>query len=136
MAEFGGEHAQGDGQVGFADAGRAQQDDVAALMKKAAGGELVEEPFIERGLLGEIETGEALLIGQVGELEVKANGFVVPAAEFALEQVAEEMGITPAGGGGLLGRLVELLPSDGEAELLQAAHGKLLHHEAHWQASW
>jgi hypothetical protein len=38
MAEFSGNDPKRDGQVGLSNAPRAEQDDVAAFAKKAAGG--------------------------------------------------------------------------------------------------
>lgn len=62
MSHLGSEHAERDGQMSFADAGRAEEDHVASLMQKSSGGEFVDQAFVDRGLFAEVEDVEAFLI--------------------------------------------------------------------------
>jgi hypothetical protein len=58
VAGLGGGDPEGDGEVGCADAGRAEQQDVAALLDEAKGRELGDERPVEVGLEVEVEPGQ------------------------------------------------------------------------------
>ena len=60
VAEFGSDDAQGDGEVGLADAGRTQEQDVATFGQEAASGEFLQQAPVDGRLEGEVEVGEAL----------------------------------------------------------------------------
>src|SRR6266700_575405 len=100
------EHTQSNSQMSFTHAGRTEKDDVAAFMQEAACGQFVDELFVDRRLLLEVEGVEPFLIGQVGELQIQAHSFFVTETQLSIEQVAEEVSVGPTGSSGLLSGLV------------------------------
>lgn len=108
MSHVRGQYAERDGEVRLADAWRTKEDDIAALVQETPGRQLIEDALVERWLLMELEVGEMLLIGQVGELEVETYRLLVAETHLGIEQITEEVGIRPARGSGL----VELLLRD------------------------
>lgn len=135
MAHLGRQDAEGDGQVCLADSGRPQQDHVAAFAQISARGQLVDDPAVERGLFLEAEVIQQLLIGQVGELQVEPDRFVMTEAGLGIEQIAQEVRVGPTRRGGLLCGLIQLLAGDIEAEILECAGGLLFVMDAHRLAS-
>ena len=61
--------AEGDGEVRFADAGRAEDQDVLRLGEKAAGREFADEALIDRRLEFELEVVEGLHGREVRDLQ-------------------------------------------------------------------
>ena len=122
---------RGDGEMGFTHAGWAEQDDVASLGEEAAGGQLLDERPIKRGLEGEVEVGQPLEVGQRGEAQVGLDGAGFAGGEFGLEEPAQEVGVTPARRGGLLGDGVELGVGRGGPDLFEGFEGELFVGDAH-----
>ncbi len=89
------------------------------LVQEAPRRELIENALVERGLLVELKVDELLLVGQVGELQIKAHCLLMTEGDLGIEQIAEKVRVGPACRGGLLCGLVELLFCHIEAELLQ-----------------
>ena len=58
--------AQGGGQMGFAHAGRAEEDHVFSVFQKAHSGQLIDLALINRGLEGEIEVVQGFLNREAG----------------------------------------------------------------------
>lgn len=116
--------------------GGAEEHDVTALLQEASGGQFVNETWVDGRLLGEVEAVEPFLVGQVGKLQVQAHSLLMAEAQLAFEQVAEEVGVGPVGGSGLLGGLIELLFGHRESQLLQSRTGLLFVGNAHEVASW
>ena len=108
VAHLAGEHAQRDGQMGFADAGRAEEDEVAAFAQVAAGGQFFDEPPVDGGLRRVIKVFEPFQGRELCELEVDLDGLAMTFGDFAVEQMAEEVAVGPALGTGLLGGGVEM----------------------------
>src|SRR5437773_6361095 len=67
--------AEPHGEVGFADAGRAEQDDIFPVLDEVAGGERLDLLLVERGLVAEVEGLEALDEGKAGQ--ARAHGDVL-----------------------------------------------------------
>ena len=123
VAEFRASHAQGDGQVGFADAGRAEEDDVAAFAQIPAGGQFVDQLGVERGLGLKIKVGQTLYRREARKLEVQGDRALVAFGEFAVEEVAEEVAVAPLPGGCALRGLVESVAGNRQTEAGQPAGG-------------
>ena len=64
LAGFGAGQAQGDREMGFADARRALKDHVAAFAHEAPGGQLLDQGAIDGGLEGEVKIAERLRQGR------------------------------------------------------------------------
>ena len=78
---------------------------------------------------------QALDPGQPGEVHAGVDDPLAAGRQLRLEEPAKEVGVGPAGGGGLLGDLVELAAGGLGADLLQAVGGELLVVDAHCAAS-
>ena len=137
MAELGGDQAQADGQVGFADAGRTEEDEVAPFVKEASGGQFIDEPAVERRLGLELEVIEFLEIGEAGELEVEFDGAAMALGQFAIQQAAEKVAVGSLPGGGLLAGGVQPGQGDVESERFEPFAGFLFEHNgAHATSSY
>jgi hypothetical protein len=69
VARFDDGPAERNREVCLADAGRAQDQDIFRLGEKAAGGELADQPLIDRGLEFETEILQRLHGWEVRDLE-------------------------------------------------------------------
>lgn len=107
LTAFGAGQPQGDRQVGFADAGRTLEDDVAAFVHEASGGQFLNQRPVDGGLEGEVKIAEALLPGEPGEVQTGLDHALAARGDLGLQQPAKEVGVTPVVGGGLLGERVE-----------------------------
>jgi hypothetical protein len=125
MAHLASEHAQGDGQMRFADAGRSKQDDIAAFAPKAAGSQFVDETAIHGGLRCVIKFFEPFEGWKASELEIDFNRLAMALGDFAIEQMAEEVTVRPILSAGLLGGGVQMSASGQQAELFQVFTGLL-----------
>ena len=85
----------------------------------------VASSSINGGLEGEAKVGEALLPGQPGEGQAGLDDTLAAGADLSLPEPAEEGGVTPVVGGGLLGERVELGMGGSGADLQQAVGGEL-----------
>ena len=135
MPQLARDHAQGGGQVGLADPGRPEKDDVAALRQKPARRQLVDQALIQARLGGEVELRQPLEHREAGELEIEGDGFAAALLQLSVQQVAEEVGVGPAFGRRLLADLVQVQERDGEPQLLEGGAGLGCVGEAHGVAS-
>jgi hypothetical protein len=99
VSEFGGENAQGDGKMSFADAGRTQEQNIAAFGKEATGGQFLQQGLINGGLEGEVEVFEPLEIRQTGKAQVGFDDACTPRCQFGFEQATQEVRVTPSQSG-------------------------------------
>src|SRR5437867_6514345 len=85
--------AEPHGEVGFADAGRAEQDDIFPVLDEVAGGERLDLLLVERGLVAEVEGLEALDEGKAGQ--ARAHGDVLGGlgGHFLGEHEVQEVGV-------------------------------------------
>jgi hypothetical protein len=120
---------------GFANAGRALEDDVAAFVQEASGGEFLDEGAVDGGLEGEVKIAEALLRGQPGKVQAGLDHALAAGGDLSFQQSPEEVRVNPVVGGGLLGERVELGVGGGGADLQEAAGGGLFVQGAHEAAS-
>ena len=74
----GGFHAEGGGEMGFANAGRPEEYDILSVFKKPHGSQLLNLALINGGLKAEVELGKALFHGESGHLNLLFNRPAVP----------------------------------------------------------
>src|ERR671937_28863 len=79
------------GEMGLADAGRAQQQHVLAVGDPAPGGEVADLLRIDRGLRLEVEAGQLARHGEVGELQRHLDAAMVLARDLAFAQQGERL---------------------------------------------
>lgn len=89
LALMNGHHTQRGGQVGFAGAGAADQDQVMRAVHEGAAGQLLDLPLIERGFLP-VETAEVAMNRETGGLELIAQ-----AAHLAIRLLGLDQPIQP-----------------------------------------
>jgi len=131
LAPLGTSDTQGDGQMGFADAGRALEDDVTAFCHVAPGGQLLDEGPVNRRLEGEVKIPEALLPGQAREVQTGLDDALPPGGDLRFEQPAQEVRVGPVLGGGLLGHRIELGMGGGGADLQESVGCQLFINGTH-----
>jgi len=100
--------AEGDGEVGLADAGRAEQDDVLGALDEAQAGELPDLLAVDRGLEVEVELIEALDPGQPGQLEAALDAALMPPPPLGLQGLGEEALVVEIALGRVLAHAIEL----------------------------
>ena len=79
----------GDGQVGLSGSGAADQDDIALIGHKAAGGQLLDQTFVDRGS-GEVELFDVLGERQLGDGHLVADGPRLFLGDLGLQQIAHD----------------------------------------------
>jgi hypothetical protein len=97
-----------DRQMGLADPGRAEQDDVLGALDETQAGELAHLPAVDRRLELEVELIERLDPRQPGQLEPALDAPLVPAAPFGFERLGEKALVVEVALGGVLAHAVEL----------------------------
>lgn len=91
---------EGLGKVAFADAGRADEQDVAGFGDEVAGGELMDAVARDAGIEAEVEAVKGARFAEVGIFEAPGGGPVFAHGEFVLEEEFEELVVgEPVGGG-------------------------------------
>ena len=73
--------------MGLADAGCAEDDDVLAVLNEVAGGQRLEQLLVERGLVGVVETVQALQKGKAGQAGAHGDGLGSLGGELLGEQL-------------------------------------------------
>jgi hypothetical protein len=104
VAGFGGFVAEADGEVGFPDAGWADQHDVGGVFGVAAGGEIPNEGLIDGGLGCEVEVFETPRCREVRESHPAFEASLFGGVDFGPEELFEELGVGLAGFGGVVER--------------------------------
>lgn len=102
---FDGGQAEGDRQVGLADARRPEQDDVGRLGDERQRRQLPHLPLVQRRLEGEVELVEGALEGQVRQAGAGAQVALAAGGHLNGEQFGQYLGV----GQVVVGRLVELV---------------------------
>ncbi len=114
---FDGLESQANGQVGLADARRAEDDDVLAMLDEMATGEILQLLFVQRRLVAEVEGVEAL--DEREARQVGAHGDVLGGlgGDLLGQQLIEKIGIREVPVGGFLQQCFEALLALGQAQL-------------------
>lgn len=125
------QHPQSDGEVRLPDTGRTEEDEVAALVQVAAGGEFFDQGAVDRGLEGEVKVAEPRGPRQTRKTQTRLHLALTTRLDLRREQAPEEVSIRPPPRGHLLGDLVELHHRRGRADLGERAHSALLVGDTH-----
>ncbi len=115
VAALAGRDPQGDGQVGLARAGVAEEYRVLALVDPLATGQLHHRVFVDTGSGQEVEVVEALRRGESRCLDPSLGTLAFAFEEFLFAQTQEELGVV-----GLFGRAV-----GGDLASFAKEHGQL-----------
>jgi hypothetical protein len=108
VAGLDGFDAEGDGEVGLADAGQAEEQDVLSALDEAEPGELADLPAVDRGLKVEVELVQALDPGQTRQLQTALDAALVPAPPLGLQGLREEALVVQVALGRVFADAVEL----------------------------
>jgi len=109
VARLDGFYPQGDGQVGLAHPGRAEQDDVLAALHEAQPAELPDHLAVDARLEGEVELLDGLHPREAGNLLTGFDHLEVPAVPLRLQGIEEELPIALVLLGGLFAERVDLV---------------------------
>ncbi len=88
FAEFDQGVADGLGEVAFADSGGAEQEEVAGLVDKSSGGEVVDLRSVDGGVEGEVEVFEGACFSEGGGFGAPGDGALLADVEFVGEDGA------------------------------------------------
>lgn len=80
----------GDGEIGLAGSGPADEHDVALVSQELAAGERVYQTLVDRGAV-EGELGDVLGQGQLGDRHLAADRACLLLGDFGLKQVADDL---------------------------------------------
>ena len=119
VAGLDGLEAQPYGQVGFADPGRAEEDDVLAMFDEVAAAEHLELLLVQRGLIAEVEGLETLHEGEARQVGPHRDVLGGLRGDLFGEERVEEVSVGDILGGGVLQQRFEPLPALEEPEALQ-----------------
>ena len=108
VAGLDGLDAEGDGEVGLADAGGAEEDDVLRPLHEAEARQLAEHLPVDRGLEVEVELVEGLQPREARQLQPALDPALVPAPPFGLEGLGQKPLVVDVPLGRLLADAVEL----------------------------
>jgi hypothetical protein len=112
-----GGDGEGDGEHGFADAGRSEQGHVGFGLDELQGGEVADFAGVEVGLEGEVELVQRFVVGQPGQFQGVAEPAALPHPDFFFEQQVDEVEVAHLRGLGAFDELGDGLGEMGEAEL-------------------
>src|SRR5260221_12477807 len=100
----------------FADARGTQKYQITPFVEETSRCQLLHQTPVQVGLGCEIELLQALVYRKAGELEVEFYAATLPLAQLPLQQIAQEVAVTPLPRRRLLASAVEALVGDAEAE--------------------
>jgi hypothetical protein len=106
-----GLETEADGQVGLADAGRAEQDDILAVLDEVAAAECLDLLLVERRLLAEVEGVQALHEGEARQVGPHRDVLGRLRGDLFGEERVEEVGVRGLLGGGVLEQGFQAFPA-------------------------
>ena len=86
--------ADGLGQMGFADAGRAEEQHILGFADKLAGGQIENLLFVDRGIEAPVEVLQRFEGVEVGGLGAALHLALLADVEFILQDEFQELGVT------------------------------------------
>jgi hypothetical protein len=119
VAGLDGGPAERDGEVGLADAGRAEDEDVLRLGDVAAHRELPDELLVHRGLKLEVEVLEHLHGREVGDLDAHGDPLALLGPDLLAQDDVEEVHVGRLGASRVGEQGVELLGDAAQPEAVQ-----------------
>jgi len=111
--------SDGLGDVAFADAGRADEQDVFGAFEEASGGEVVDLPAVDGGVEAEVEGVEGALLSEVGGFGATLDHALAAHVQLVLEEQLEELEVVEVVAAGLAQAKVQAGGESAEAELAQ-----------------
>ena len=105
------------GQMGFANAGRAEEQHILAFADELAAGQFKNLLFVNGGVEAPVEVLQRFEGVEVGGLGAAFHLTLLPDVEFVLEDEFQKLGVTETIGGGFLEPDAQGLAQAGEAEL-------------------
>jgi len=117
VAGFGGFVTEADGEVGFPDAGWADEHDVGGVVGVAAGGEVSDECLVDGGLGCEVEVFDAPGGRKVREPHPSFETSFLGRVDFDPEEFFEELGVGLTGFGGVVERCRQRLSGRSKVEV-------------------
>ena len=109
--------ADGLGQMGFADAGRAEEQHVFGFADKPTTCQLKNLLLVDGEVEAPVKIVQRFQVAEVRQLGVPFHQALLADVEFVLTDEFEELGVAETIGGGFLQAHVERLDQAGEAEL-------------------
>ena len=103
----------------FADAGRAEQTEILAVLDEVTGAEGLDLLLVEPGLVGEVEALQALDEGEAGQVRPHRDVLGGLGGDLFAEDQVEEVGQGGLLGGGLLEQRFEALATLEQPQALQ-----------------
>lgn len=116
LALLTGLEAEGDGQMGLAHAGRAEEEDVPGLLQEVERGQLPQELLIELGLIAPVEGVQVAEHREARGLDTVIDGAVDFGDDLQLQQVQEKLLVGEPGFGRVLNFLRVVIADRREAE--------------------
>lgn len=105
------------GEVAFANAGWAEQEEVAGLVDETSGGEIVDLGAVDGGVEGEVEVLEGALFTEGGGFGAPGDGALLADVEFVGEEGGQEFLVGEVVAAGFLEAELKGGEEAGEAEL-------------------
>lgn len=116
VAGFDGFQADADGQMGLADAGRADEDDVVAIVDKAEVEQAVDLAFADRGLEPVIELFQRLVQWKARAFTVLLDALAIALILLMPDQAFGKLQIRAFMGFGLAQQLFQVIGNAGQTE--------------------
>ena len=132
MAGFDDGAAQPDGEMRFADARRAKEEDVFGLAEKPRGRQLADEPLIDGRLEFEFEIVERLDRREVRDLQRHRDAGALFGVDFLPQDAVEKVEIGRLAARGVGEHGIEPLGDVAEAETGELLDDAGVDDDAHW----
>src|SRR5215207_6941343 len=132
MAGFDDGAAERDREMRFPHAGRAENQHIFGLREKAAGGELTNEPLIDRWLEFKVKVVERLHRREVGDLEAHRGARALFRVNILAEHAVEKVEIRRLGPGRIIEYGVETLSDVAQTEPTELLDDPSMDDDAHW----
>jgi hypothetical protein len=116
----------------FADARRAEDQDVFGLREEMAGGELADQTLIDRRLEFELERVEGLYGWEMRDLQAHRDAGALLRVDFLAQHAVEEIEIGRFGAGGVAEHRIKPLGHVAQAQPRELLHDTRMHDRTHW----
>jgi len=111
--------SEGEGEMCFAEADAAEEDDIGVEVDEAEAEEVLDLGAVDRGGPGPVELIEGLEHGEASGLGAAEDAAIVAGGGFEFGEAEEEVDVAEAGACGVEGHVLVVLGDGGEAEAVQ-----------------
>jgi len=101
QVSFQGFDGQGVGEMTFADAGGAGQQQIFVAIDEGTTGQVLDEGPVHAGSGGKVKAGQGFVLITTGQFEPAGQALLAAALQFVIEQQGQEFGRTELAFGGL-----------------------------------